>query len=175
MSTCWNLCARYRVKAFAGMVDRDALTPEADVLRKDYSFLFERFYYFLDDAQGRQHGLVVFDELERSQCHILIDQMAKYFRETVTGQARAALIYPEPFFVHSHLTTSIQIADIIAYLIAWGVRVGNMTRPARPNLAELAEKVTELRYRTTRERQGIDDFVIWSFALINDLRSRRDQ
>ncbi|MBF0142910.1 MAG: DUF3800 domain-containing protein [Magnetococcales bacterium] len=97
------------------------------------------------------------------------------FRETANGQARAALIYPEPFFVHSHLTTAIQLADIIAYLISWGVRVGTMSRPARPKLGELAEKVSALRYRATRERQGNENFVIWSFALIDDLRSQRDQ
>ncbi|MBF0293757.1 MAG: DUF3800 domain-containing protein [Magnetococcales bacterium] len=170
-----DICARFRVKAFASIVDRDALKPDSNVLRKDYSFLFERFYYFLDDLPGQQQGLVVFDELERSQCHILIDQMSKYFRETANGQTRSALIYPEPFFVHSHLTTAIQLADIIAYLIVWGVRVGNMTRPARSELGDLAEKVRGLRYRTIRDRQGIENFVIWSFALIDDLRSRREQ
>ncbi|MBF0156364.1 MAG: DUF3800 domain-containing protein [Magnetococcales bacterium] len=101
--------------------------------------------------------------------------MAKYFREKVTGQMRSALIYPEPFFVHSHLTTAIQLADITAYLISWGVRVGTMSRPARPELGEFAETVSALRYKATRERQGNENFVIWSFALIDDLRSRCDQ
>ncbi|MBF0137667.1 MAG: hypothetical protein H7833_04805 [Magnetococcus sp. DMHC-1] len=41
------------------------------------------------------------------------------------------------------MTTAIQMADIIAYLIVWGVRVGSMSRPARPELGELANKVCE--------------------------------
>lgn len=114
------LCGQFRVKAFASVVDRDAPRPEGDFLRKDYAYLFERYFYFLEDRPGEQLGLVVFDELERSQCHILIDQMARYFRETARGQARASLVIPEPFFVHSHLTTAVQIADIVAYLTAWG-------------------------------------------------------
>ena len=47
-----------------------------DHLRKDYAFLFERFFKFLDLQASGQRGLVVFDELERSQSHLLIDQRA---------------------------------------------------------------------------------------------------
>ncbi len=101
------LCGQFRVKGFASMVDRDAPRPEGDFLRKDYAYLFERYFYFLEDRPGEQLGLVVFDELERSQCHILIDQMARYFCATARGQARASLVIPEPFFVHGHLTTAI--------------------------------------------------------------------
>ena len=92
------LCGQFRVRAFASVVDRDAPRPEGDFLRKDYAYLFERYFYFLEDRPGEQLGLVVFDELERSQCHILIDQMSRYFRETVRGQARASLVIPEPLY-----------------------------------------------------------------------------
>ena len=41
---------------------------------------------------------------------------------------RATLIIAEPFFVHSDLTTGVQIADLIAYCISWGLRFGRMTK-----------------------------------------------
>lgn len=75
-------------------------------LQKDYAYLFERFFYFLEDNAAREQGIVVFDELEKSKSHLLIDQMHRYFTETATGQYRANRIIPEPFFVHSELTTS---------------------------------------------------------------------
>jgi len=169
------LCGQFRVKAFASVVDRDAPRPEGDFLRKDYAYLFERYFYFLEDRLGESLGLVVFDELERSQCHILIDQMARYFRETARGKARASLVIPEPFFVHSHLTTAVQIADIVAYLTAWGVRVGGMSRPARKELGDLAAQVCDMRYQARREMNGNLDFAIWSFAIIDDLRPRDER
>lgn len=115
-----ELCAQYRVRVFASVVDRDAPRPQGDFLRKDYAYLFERFFHFIEEQPAQQSGLVIFDELEHSQCHILIDQMSRYFRETTKGRMRAGRIIPEPFFVHSHLTTAIQVADIVAYLMAWG-------------------------------------------------------
>ena len=100
-------------------------------LRKDYAYLFERFFYFLEDNAAGEQGIVVFDELEKSQSHLLIDQMRRYFADTVVGQQRSNRIIPEPFFVHSDLTTGVQIADLVAYVISWGFRTPEMTKPAR--------------------------------------------
>lgn len=170
-----ELCGQYRVRAFSSIVDRDALRPEGkDFLRKDYSFLFERFFYYLDDQPGRQQGLVVFDELERSQCHILLDQMTRYFRDTARGRQRASLVIPEPFFVHSHLTTAIQVADLVAYIVAWGVRIPGMNRPARKELEALAQRVKDCRYRTLRESDS-SRHEVWSFVVLNDLRPKNEQ
>ena len=168
-----ELWGDYGVRVFASIVDRDAERPEGDFLRKDYAYLFERYFYFLEDRRERAGdplGLVVFDELERSQCHILIEQMSRYFRETATGKMRASRIIPEPFFVHSELTTAVQMADVAAYIVAWGVRVGGMDRPRREELSDLARLVCDLRYRTVR-----DGFRVWSFAVIDDLRPREEK
>lgn len=170
-----EIAARHHVRVFGSVVDRNAPRPEGDFLRKDYAYLFERYFYFLEDRGPDALGLVVFDELERTQCHILLDQMARYFRGTAPGRMRAARVIPEPFFVHSELTTAIQVADLIAYLIAWGVRVGSMNRPARPELASLATAVCALRYKAVRARSSQPDFAIWSLALIDDLRPRDEK
>lgn len=167
-----ELCSRHFVRAFASIVPRSALRPSGDFLRKDYAYLFERFFYFLEDDGSGDLGLVIFDELERSQCHLLINQMSLYFRKTGKGRLRAARVIPEPFFVHSELTTATQLADLVAYIVSWGVRFGPMTEPRREELDNLADMVCELRYRTKRESA---EYPIWSFIVIEDLRSRDER
>jgi Protein of unknown function (DUF3800) len=58
-------------------------------------------------------------------------QAHRYFKDTAIGRSRASLIVPEPFFVHSDLTTGIQIADLVAYCISWGFRTARMSKPRR--------------------------------------------
>jgi len=167
-----GICERFRCRVFASAVDRDAPRSERNFLRKDYAYIFERYFYFLEDHDAL--GLVVFDELERSQSHLLVDQMARYFSHEGRGEARAGRVVPEPFFVHSHLTTGVQLADLVAYTIAWNVRVGKMTRPARPELDPLGQIVSRLRYRAVREVQDNPEFSVWSIAVIDDLRPRTE-
>jgi len=118
---------------------------------------------------------MVFDELEKSKSHLLIDQMHRYFAETAVGGQRASRIIPEPFFVHSDLTTGVQIADLVAYVVSWGFRTARMTKPGRPELSDLAKQVARLRYRAMRERRGNPRFEIWSFAHITDLRTQAER
>jgi hypothetical protein len=168
-----ELCVSHYVRAFASIVPRSAPRPAGEFLRKDYAYLFERFFYFLEENRAEELGLVIFDELEHSQCHVLVDQMALYFRKTAKGRLRAPRIIPEPFFVHSELTTAIQIADLVAYIIVWGIRFGSMDGSRREELASLGDLVLELRYRGKRQDQP--DFPIWSFTLIEDLRPRDEK
>lgn len=169
-----ELCIQYRVRAFASIVDCKADRSTGDYLRKDYSYLFERYFTFLEKVSDSDLGLVVFDELERSQCHILIDQMRRYFRQTNKGILRASRIIPEPFFVHSHLTTAIQLADLVAYIVSWGVRISKMNEPARPELKEIVELVLQLRYRVVVYK-NLEEYTQWSFVYIDDLRPRDEK
>lgn len=171
----FELCAQHQVRAFASIVDREAPRAERDFLRKDYAYLFERFFNFLEEQPLYQQGLVVFDELERARSHILLAQVAEYFKNTDTGRLRASRIIPEPFFVHSDMTSLIQVADLVAYIINWGVRVGPMTRSRREELATLASMVCGLRHRAVIETPDNPNFVVWSFAVIDDLRPRNEQ
>lgn len=174
VSDLLDICARYGCKAFASVVDKRSPRPSPEHLRKDYSYLFERFFYFLEDKVSVSSGVIVFDELEKSQSHILLSQMERYFKLTTKGRQRAGRIIPEPFFVHSDLTTGVQLADLVAYIVSWGVRFGGMEQEARGELKGLADQVSQLRYRTVREGDG-RDHAIWSFALINDLRAREEK
>jgi hypothetical protein len=170
-----EICARFRCKVFASIVNRNSPAPDPTILRKDYSYLFERIFYFLEDVGPSALGIVVFDELEKSQSHILLNQMDRYFKLTSKGRARSSRIIPEPFFVHSDLTTGVQIADLVAYIISWGFRLDNMTEPARGEMAGLVNQVCQLRHRAVREVGNNPNFVIWSFAVIDDLRGVEDQ
>ena len=170
-----ELCSRYYVRVFASIVPRSAPRPTGNFLRKDYAYLFERFFYYLEEISPNDLGLVIFDELERSRCHLLVDQMGLYFRRTIKGRLRAARIIPEPFFVHSELTKAIQVADLVAYITSWGFRFGPMTEPRREELDSLAALVGELRYRTTRSLGEQPGHPVWSFTAIEDLRSREER
>ena len=168
-------CGRARCRVLASIVDRKAPRLGDDYLRKDYAFLFERFFYFLEDRGPETQGLVVFDELERSRSHLLIEQMSRYVTDTATGRSRSGNVIPEPFFVHSDLTTGIRMADLVAYLIVWSVRLGAMAAPAREELSELGDLVAGLRYTTERDIGGNPRFKVFGLNHITDLRPDRLQ
>lgn len=170
-----ELMQNFDCTVFAVMVDRDAKPTERDFLRKDYAFLFERFFYFLEDECHGQTGIAVFDELERSRSHILVEQMNRYFRRTAKGRSRSARILPEPFFVHSDLTTGVQLADLAAYVLSWAYRFGAMPEPERPELVPFASSLAAMRHRAVRQIEGNSRFQIWSICQIDDLRCRDEK
>jgi hypothetical protein len=172
----FDLCAQFRVQLFASVVNPDSVEIDSDAhLRKDYAYLFERFFYYLEDTGPSSSGIVVFDELEKSESHILVGQMDSYFKRSAKGRQRAGRIIPEPFFVHSDLTTGIQIADLAAYILSWGFRLPGMDKPARTELIPYCQQLLALRHRAVRPIENNPQFVIWSFVYISDLRPRSEQ
>jgi hypothetical protein len=167
----FELCASYRCRVFASVIGDPAPPPPGDYLRKDYTYLFERFFNFLEDVDQTSMGAVVFDELERSQSHVLVGQMERYFRHTATGRQRAGRVIPEPFFVHSDLTTGIQLADLAAYVLSWGFRTPKLPAPGRDELDPYVDQICRLRHRSIRGRGG-KSFAVWSVAVIPTLRAR---
>jgi hypothetical protein len=175
---CLEVSAGYRVKTFAALVSTNA--PRAAdplLLRRDYSFLFERFFYYLEDRSPTEMGLVVFDELEKAQSRLLIDQMERYFLRTQKGIQRASRIVPEPFFVHSDLTTAVQLADIIAYCFNWGTRLANkMTENVRPEIKPFADIAFNMRYVGRRfDQDGDQEWPIYGVFYLDDLRPRDER
>ncbi len=163
--------------AFASIVAKGAAQPEErNGLRKDYGYLFERFYDYLEDRGTDVQGAIVFDELEKSQSKILIGQMEAYFLNLAVGKTRARQIIPQPFFVHSDLTTLVQVSDLIAYCLSWGYEIPNsFVTVTREELRPFGDMVTPLRYDAKRHIQGKKDFVVWGFAAIDDLRTAREK
>jgi hypothetical protein len=59
------LCRSYGGRAFASIVPQTAPRPETNMLRKDYAYLFERFYYFLNGQADLPMGYLVSTRLKR--------------------------------------------------------------------------------------------------------------
>ncbi|MEW6468523.1 MAG: DUF3800 domain-containing protein [Bacteroidota bacterium] len=152
-----EICSNFRCKIFS-TISKEPVRDSDDVgdalLRRDYIYLLERFFYFLEDRKEQQFGIIVFDEIEKTKSKLLIGQMDNYFKKTVKGKHRSSLIIPEPFFVHSDLTTGIQIVDIIAYLISWGWKFPNRDEEYRSELSKYLRLVVPLRNITERDGEN---------------------
>jgi hypothetical protein len=171
-----NIAARHSVQVFASVVDIKAPRPGPGMLRKDYVYLFERYFYYLETLPPRARGLVVFDELERSQSHVLIRQMAQYLLGTQTGRYRSSRVVPEPFFVHSDLTTGIFLADLTAYILGWGWRLGKMPQPARAELKPYADKFHDMQFQGQRPgRDSAGTIPLHGICYLDDLRGKKDR
>ena len=171
-----NIAASFNVQVFASMVDPNAPRPPRGALRKDYIYLFERYFYFLETLPPKERGLVVFDELEKSQAHGLVQQMAAYFLGHEEGQYRSSRIVPEPFFVHSDLTTGVFLADLTAYILGWGWRLNTMTNPARAELQPYARKLHDMQYQG--EKPKADGTGVWQLhgiTYLDDLRGQAEK
>lgn len=158
------------------MMPPDAQRPATEFLRKDYAYLFERFFYYLEDVSSEEMGIVVFDEIDRILCVRLLKQMEAYFMETHTGRQRSSRIVPEPFFVHSDLTTAVQLADLVAYTLNWGLRLHRMEQLTRPEMEEFGQLAFNLRYVGQRA-WGEEDQLrpVYGLTYINDLRPREER
>jgi hypothetical protein len=115
-------------------------------------------------------GILAFDEIGKSKGYLLIDQMSGYFKKSGKGRERSDLVIPEPFFVHSDLTTGIQLPDFMAYIISWGFRkLRGMAELRREELDDLVERVHRLEYQTSRTADNGADYVSWSLVYISEL------
>ena len=170
-------CLNVGGNIFASIIDYSAAMSQPKLsdfatlsfLRKDYNYLFERFYYYLEDLGNNEMGIVVFDELDKIKSHLLLEQMTEYFIKTRKGRERSSFIIPEPFFVHSDLTVGVQIVDLAAYILNWGFRTGKMTKPLRKELLPLVNMLCNMRALSRRVIPTIssDPIDIWSITLID--------
>lgn len=171
----FDLCSKFRGQCLGIVVPVDAPGDRkvpASVLRKDYAYLFERFFYFVDSKSTEHAGIIVFDELDKSASHILLGQMQAYYRDSKTGQDRSERLVPEPFFVHSDLTVGIQLADLIAYVLSWGHgfdRNAIVPKP-RAELAPYVKQVESLKIDSRVNGTKSDGIYV-----VYDLRSRSEK
>jgi hypothetical protein len=171
-----NIAASFNVQVFATMVDPNAPRLVKGKLRMDYIRLFERYFYFLETFPPRERGLVVFDELEKSLAHGLVQQMAAYFLGHPDGQYQSSRIVPEPFFVHSDLTTGVFLADLTAYILGWGWRLQKMPQPVRADLQPYASKLHDMQFHG--EKPKADGTGVWplhGITYLDDLRGQAEK
>ena len=180
-----KLAHRHGAVAFASIVPRDAPQQrDRSFLRKDFAYLFERIHCHVCDGPQHRHGVLIFDEQDRALSQQLLDQINRYFAETDRGKQRAQRMIPMPFFVHSDLTPAIQLADIVAYIVNWGLRTPTRREAVRPELEPFAKHVRKMRYqghevRVRRGRGGRSPLQrgkrITGITYIKDLRPSRER
>jgi hypothetical protein len=170
-----DLAARFRCRFIASIVGRQAPRPARGVLRKDYAYLFERFFYLVDDLKPSPLGIVVCAQPQTREHARIAEQMNRYFRCTGRGRQRSALVLPEPLVASGELAAGVTLAGLVAYLTSWAFRTRELTEPARRELASFKEQVRGLRYRAVREMGDNPNFVIWGFAVVPDVRMREDR
>jgi hypothetical protein len=168
-----NIAASFNVQVFATMVDPNAPRPVRGKLRMDYIRLFERYFYYLETLPSRERGLVVFDELDKSLAHGLVQQMAAYFLGHPDGQYQSSRIVPEPFFVHSDLTTGVFLADLTAYILGWGWRLPKMPQPVRGELQPYASKLSDMEVHGQKPKaDGTGVWYLHGITYLDDLRGQ---
>jgi hypothetical protein len=168
-----DLCGKFRGGCLGIIVPMDAPGErKVTILRKDYAYLFERFFYFVNSKSSEHAGIIVFDELDKSASHILLGQMQAYYRDFQTGRDRAERLVPEPLFVHSDLTIGIQVADLVAYILSWGHGFDRNTivPRARTELAPYLKKVNALQINSDIQGKKAEGVYV-----IYDLRTRLEK
>ena len=129
-----------------GRPPSDSLPPP-NILRKDHIFLLERFFYFLE--WERQMGLLVMDEVEKTEDRRFGQRLHDYFVKTANGRERSRWIVPSPFFVSSDMALPVQVADVVIYALNWGCRhPAEMTAPTRPEIeSRFSARIENLKWK----------------------------
>ena len=94
------ICQNFGCRVFASIVETDTPTGAADGLRKDYGYLFERFFYFLEDEAGSTDIRIMefwFSTNWKNQRATFssIRLIVIYLTSTATGRHRASLVIPQ--------------------------------------------------------------------------------
>lgn len=149
-----------------------AIAPNKDLLRKDLVFLFERYYYLLEERNDT--GLIVMDQTEAEIDRSMMENFERFFKKTVTGRTRAGRIIPSPFFVSSDLAYPVQAADVLIYAINWGYRIpGIWEGKTRPEIAEaFGGMLNTLQYRGRTTYSG-KEFPVFGINLVKEPFSNR--
>lgn len=127
-----------------------------EFLRKDHVFLLERFFYFLEGR--KEHGLIVMDEVDKTEDRRFVRRLEAYFRKTQRGRYRTQWIVPTPFFVASDMTYPVQVADVCVYCVNWGFRLPlrGMNAATRGEIeGEFRPWLDRLQFRGECEQDGV--------------------
>jgi hypothetical protein len=155
----FELLRDHGAKLFATAIPRSVIKPATyeaeEFLRKDQVFLLERYFYHLEQEQ--QHGLLVMDEVDKSDDRRFVRRIEAYFRRTQIGRYRSSWIVPTPFFVSSDLTYPVQAADLAIYCVNWGFRLPTrgMDAAVRREIADdFGRWLAQLQFRGQGYREG---------------------
>ena len=172
------LLERHKAIIFASAVPCGTAKPPAgtppppDILRKDHIFLLERFFYFLE--RERQMGLLVMDEVEKTEDRRFVRRLHDYFVKTAPGRDRSRWIVPSPFFVASDMALPVQVADVVIYALNWGYRhPAEMTAPTRPEIeARFGARIEKLKWKG-EGYDGVRTYRSFGIVCVPDLYTPR--
>jgi hypothetical protein len=158
-------------KVVAGAIPAGARVPDdaEHLLRKDHVFLFERYYYFLEEHQ--ETGLIVLDEVETSYDRKFVRRLERYFDNTQKGRKRRQYVIPAPMFVSSDLSYPVQAADVVIYAINWAFRLPQfgMDADRREEISdEFGWRLADLQYVTERENESGQRFTSYGIFYVPD-------
>jgi len=147
--------ARVFAVAIPCSVEKPPTFEAEEYLRKDYVFLLERFFYFLEEQN--QTGLLVMDQTDQSEDRRFVRRLERYFTLTQPGRYRTSRIVPSPFFVSSDMTYPVQVADVCIYCVnhAFRLPTQGMDGPVRPEVhAESLGHLFNLQWKGQGYREG---------------------
>ncbi len=126
-------------------------------LRKDLVFLLERYFYLLEEED--ETGLLVMDQIEKTNDRRFGQRIGDYFLRSHTGRIRSTRIVPVPLFVTQDISYALQAADLCIYIINWGFRLPlrGMNAPSRQDVASaFGWMLGELQWRGKVKREEGD-------------------
>lgn len=149
----------HQARLFAVAIPRSVEKPSSfeaeEYLRKDYVFLLERFFYFLEEK--KETGLLVMDQTDQTEDRRFVRRLERYFTLTQPGRHRTARIVPSPFFVSSDMAYPVQVADVCIYCVNHAFRLPalGMDAPVRPEVqAEALYHLRNLQWTGQGYRDG---------------------
>jgi len=155
----FELLNAHGARLFAAAVPREIQRPaeftSEDYLRKDHVFLFERYFYFLEEKN--EDGLVVMDESDKAEDRRFVRRLHNYFQRTHTGRYRSTRIVPVPFLVASDMAIPVQAADLCIYSVncCYRLPTQGMRATERPDVRDIAsEWINRLQYHGEGYRDG---------------------
>ncbi len=168
-----NLLIRNEVKLIASMIPKGSESRPAEVnqdfIRKDLTFLFERYFYFLEDHQS--DGILVLDETDRVDDQRYLRKLERYFSVNDKGKQHSSLILPSPLFISSDMSYAIQAVDVLIYMIgtAYRPKYSNIQAERREDVAGLVGRLLpRLVYKTKRSAPDGTGFTSESVFLVEE-------
>ncbi|MCC6360344.1 MAG: DUF3800 domain-containing protein [Phycisphaerales bacterium] len=148
------LLLSHDARIFASVIPRigKPVGTPPEYLRKDHVFLFERYFYFLEQKQ--EPGLIVMDATDKHDDRRFVRRMERYFTQTMMGRQRTAWIVPSPFFVESDMAYGVQAADLCIYCLNWGWRTIGMGEPTRNEIEPFCRLLEKCFWQGDGYRDG---------------------
>lgn len=161
-----NLARDCGAVSFSIFIPSESISTQfSDQLRKDYAYLFERFYNFLKQDERAIVGILVLPQQGRKNSYVSLRSIEEYFIKTSNGRTRGQLILPSPLFVDGILRMIVHLSEVFSYVAGWSIRLPGMSQARRSEMSALAAICSEMRFSYVAENGKKD----WSFKYVNEL------